>query len=44
MRPKGLSEGDAKNWDAIYKELEAYHKEHGHSNVPSALNNKLSHG
>jgi hypothetical protein len=42
MRPKGPSEGDAKNWDAIYKELEAYHKKHGHSNVPSTLKNKLS--
>ena len=42
MRPKGPSEGDAKNWDAMYKELEAYHKEHGHSNVPSTLNNKLA--
>jgi hypothetical protein len=42
MRPKGPSEGDAKNWDAIYKELEAYHKKHGHSNVPSTLLNKLS--
>jgi hypothetical protein len=42
MRPKGPSKGDAKNWDAIYKELEAYHKDHGHSNVPSTLNNKLA--
>jgi hypothetical protein len=42
MRPKGPSEGNAKNWDAVYKELEAYHKEHGHSNVPSTLLNKLS--
>jgi hypothetical protein len=42
MRPKGPSKNDSENWDAIYKELEAYHKEHGHSNVPSTLNNKLS--
>jgi hypothetical protein len=42
MRPKGPSEGDAKNWDAIYKELEIYHEKHGHSNVPSTLENKLS--
>jgi hypothetical protein len=42
MRPKGPSKNDSENWDAIYKELEAYHKEHGHSNVPSTLKNKLS--
>jgi hypothetical protein len=42
MSPKGPSKGDAKNWDGRYKELEAYHKEHGHSNVPSTLRNSLS--
>jgi hypothetical protein len=42
MRPKGPSERNAKNWDASYKELEAYHKEHGDSNVPSTLKNTLS--
>jgi hypothetical protein len=42
MRPKGPSEDNTKNWDSRYKELEAYHKEHGHSNVTSALNKKLS--
>jgi hypothetical protein len=42
MRPRGPSKSDAEKWDAIYKELEAYHKEHGHSNVPSTLKNKLS--
>jgi hypothetical protein len=43
MRPKGPSEDDAEKWDAIYKDLEAYHKKHGHSNVPSTLKNKLSY-
>jgi hypothetical protein len=42
MRPKGPSKGDAKIWDGRYKDLEAYHKEHGHSNVPSTLRNSLS--
>jgi hypothetical protein len=42
MRSKRLSECDAEKWDAICKELEAYHKKHGHSNVPFALNKKLS--
>jgi hypothetical protein len=42
MTTKGPSKLDPEKWDAIYKELEAYHKKHGHSNVPSTLNNKLS--
>jgi hypothetical protein len=42
MKPKGPSELDAEKWDAIYKELEAYHKKHGHSNVPSTLKTTLS--
>jgi hypothetical protein len=42
MRSKGPSENDAKKWDDRYKEVEAFHKKHGHSNVPSTLKNKLS--
>jgi hypothetical protein len=43
MRPKRPSECNEVKWDTMYKELEAYHKKHGHSSVPSTLKDKLSY-